>query len=159
MTASAAEWAQRAGSAPAYHPNPVDPKDLVARHVVATQRQIEVLRRYPFGPLAPGAPLPPGLRPTGQVVNGVASWYGSDFDGRPTATGAIYDMEAWTVASPDLPLGTFLIISRGPLRVLALVNDRGPYVAGRVLDLSHADEVALGGFGLGEVSAQVVVPA
>ena len=47
----------------------------------------------------------------------------------------------------------------GAYRVLALVNDRGPYVPGRVLDLSHADEVALGGFGLGQVSAQVVVPA
>ena len=117
------------------------------------------MRRYPFGPPAPGAALPPGLRPSGQVIAGVASWYGSDFDGRPTATGAIYDMEGWTVASPDLPLGTFLVISRGPDRVLVLVNDRGPYVPGRVLDLSHAAEVALGGFGLGDVGAQVVVPA
>ncbi|HMC41406.1 MAG TPA: septal ring lytic transglycosylase RlpA family protein [Acidimicrobiales bacterium] len=159
MTASSAEWAQQAGGAPGYRPNPLDPQDLATRHMVATRHQIELMRRYPFGPLAPGAALPAGLKLTGQTVDGVASWYGSDFDGRPTATGAIYDMEGWTVASPDLPLGTFLLISRGPLRVLALVNDRGPYVAGRVLDLSHADEVALGGFGLGEVNAQVLAPA
>jgi len=159
MSATSADWSAQAGAAPGYRPNPLDAAALLPRHLAATQRQLDLMRRYPFGPLAPGAALPPGLRPSGQVIAGVASWYGSDFDGRPTATGAIYDMEGWTVASPDLPLGTFLVISRGPYRVLVLVNDRGPYVPGRVLDLSHAAEVALGGFGLGDVGAQVVVPA
>ena len=42
------------------------------------------------------------------------------------------------MASPDLPFGSFLVVANGPPRVLLLVNDRGPYVAGRVLDLSHA---------------------
>jgi rare lipoprotein A len=87
----------------------------------------------------------------------MASWYGPGFDGRPTASGAIYDMEGWTVASPDLPLGSLLVVANGAARVLLLVNDRGPYVDGRVLDLSHAAAAALG-MSLGPVTADVVAP-
>lgn len=129
-----------------------------ANHQRATQSQLTLMGRYPFGPLAPGGTLDSRLGARGAPQTGIASWYGPGFDGRPTATGAIYDENAWTVASPNLPLGTFLLLSRGSARVLALVNDRGPYVPGRFLDLSHAVAQALGDTGLAEVSAQVVVP-
>ena len=76
------------------------------------------------------------------MFEGIASWYGPGFNGRPTASGAIYDQEAWTVASKELPLGTWLVVRRGEQRVLLLVNDRGPYVEGRVLDLSAAAALA-----------------
>ena len=110
---------------------------------------------HPFGPVAG---LPPGAVATGQVVEGLASWYGPGFDGRPTASGALYDQEGWTVASKELPLGTVLLVTRGARSVLVLVNDRGPFVTGRVLDLSHAVASALGtvGPGVAPVRAEVV---
>ena len=132
-------------------------RGLKPRHRISTQRQVELMAKYPFGPLAPGA-VPVGLRPTGQRIEGLASWYGPGFHGRATASGAIYDQEGWTTASRDLPLGTMLLVSRGDRRVLLLVNDRGPYVYDRVLDLSHAAAVALG-VGVTPVVAEVVVPA
>ena len=139
-----------------YAPSPLDPQALVPRHREATERQLALMRRIPFGPRAPGSPLPAGLRPTGQRVVGNASWYGPGFNGRPTASGAIYDQEAWTVASKELPLGTFLLVTRGDRQVLLLVNDRGPYVGDRVLDLSAAAARALGLGGVGPVVADVV---
>ena len=131
-----------------------------AEHAAATAAQAGVLARYPFGSLAEqsGSALPPSLRPVGPVLTGVASWYGPGFDGQPTATGAIYDENAWTVASPDLPLGSMLVVSCEGRSVLLLVNDRGPYVPGRMLDLSHAGAEALGFDGLATVTAQVVEP-
>ena len=128
------------------------------RHREATQRQVELMKRYPFGVLPAGTALPAGLRGTGQRIEGLASWYGPGFHGRATASGAIYDQEGWTTASRDLPLGTMLVVSRGGTRVLLLVNDRGPYVYDRVLDLSHGAAAALG-VGVDAVVAEVVVPA
>ena len=75
-----------------------------------------------------------------------------------TASGALYDQEGWTCASRDLPFGTMLLVGHAGRKVLLLVNDRGPYVADRVLDLSHAAAQALG-VRLGPVDAQVVVPS
>ncbi|MDP8976804.1 MAG: septal ring lytic transglycosylase RlpA family protein [Actinomycetota bacterium] len=139
-----------------YAPSARDPGALLPRHKQATERQLALMRRISFGPLAPGAPLPSGLRFTGQRVVGSASWYGPGFNGRPTASGAIYDQEGWTVASKELPLGTLLLVSRGDRRVLLLVNDRGPYVGDRVLDLSAAAARAVGLGGVGPVTADVV---
>ncbi|HVF74401.1 MAG TPA: septal ring lytic transglycosylase RlpA family protein [Acidimicrobiales bacterium] len=157
---AAARGRARAGtSAPeGYSPSPLDPDALVPRHRRATERQREIMKQWPFGPLPAGNALPAGLRATGTRVEGIASWYGPGFDGRPTASGAIYDQEAFTVASKELPLGTFLVVSRGAARVLVLVNDRGPYIEGRVLDLSHAAATALGITGIAPVTAEVVVP-
>ena len=121
----------------------------------ATAAQAALMAAHRFGPV-PG--LPPGVVATGQVVDGLASWYGPGFDGRTTASGAVYDQEGWTVASKELPLGTVLLVTRGARSVLVLVNDRGPFVAGRVLDLSHAVASALGtvGPGVAQVRAEVV---
>ena len=153
----------RAGVGPAgvnspggYAPSPLDPDALVPRHRAATDRQLALMGRIPFGPVAVAGPLPAGLVATGQRVEGDASWYGPGFNGRPTASGAIYDQEGWTVASKELPLGTLLAVSRGDRRVLLLVNDRGPYIGGRVLDLSAAAARALGVGGVAPVTAEVV---
>lgn len=128
-----------------------------ARHAAATKAQAALMARYPFGVLSPG-PLPSSLVPTATTQSGLASWYGGDFNGQPTATGAIYDEDGWTAASLTLPLGTMIVVSRNGLRVLLLVNDRGPYVDGRILDLSAAAARALG-VGVSPVDIQVVAPA
>lgn len=146
-----------AGSS-SYAPSPLDPAALLPRHRAATEKQLALFRSIPFGPVSPTGPLPAGLAGTGQRVEGNASWYGPGFNGRPTASGAIYDQEAWTTASKELPLGTMVAVTSAGRRVLLLVNDRGPYVDGRVLDLSAAAARALGVGGVAPVSAEIVAP-
>jgi rare lipoprotein A (peptidoglycan hydrolase) len=130
----------------------------VPRHQRATMSQYDLMRTYRFGPVGG---VPDGLVATGQVLQGKASWYGPGFDGRATASGAIFDQEGWTVAHRTLPLGTILLISRDGRAVVALVNDRGPFVGGRILDLSHGVANALGTVhaGVASVRAEVLVPA
>ena len=66
----------------------------------------------------------------------LASWYGLDFQGEPTASGEPYNAYGYTAAHKTLPLGTELIVSYGGRSVRVTVNDRGPYVGARKLDLS-----------------------
>ena len=71
---------------------------------------------------------------------GFASWYGSEFDGRPTASGEIFDSSLFTAAHPTLPFGTFLIVTNrsNNRQVSVRVNDRGPFVGNRIVDISRA---------------------
>lgn len=91
---------------------------------------------------------------------GTASWYGADFDGKPTASGDIYNMHAMTAAHKTLPLGTIVQVTNldNGRRVDLLVNDRGPFVGTRVIDLSYAAARALGSAqaGLARVRIQAV---
>ena len=68
----------------------------------------------------------------------VASWYGEPYRGRPTASGELYDPSAMTCAHRDLPFGTKLLVFTPDKHVIVTVNDRGPFVAGRELDLSSS---------------------
>jgi rare lipoprotein A (peptidoglycan hydrolase) len=156
QAASAAATADAIGRARAGGADVSSTAGLLPRHRQATQAQQALMARYPFGVLSPG-PLPPSVRTTGQTFSGMASWYGGEFNGRPTASGAIYDEDDWTAASRTLPLGTMIVVSRNGVSVLLLVNDRGPYVDGRVLDLSAAAARALG-VGVSNVDVQVVTP-
>lgn len=77
----------------------------------------------------------------GFVQKGIASWYGTKFHGRKTASGEIYDMEKFTAAHRTLPLGTYVKVKRTDGKgesVVVKVNDRGPFVDNRVIDLSRA---------------------
>ena len=67
------------------------------------------------------------------------SWYGEDFDGQPTATGERYDMYGETAAHPTLPLGSIVRVvnPRNHRSQIVRINDRGPYVEGRELDVSY----------------------
>lgn len=69
----------------------------------------------------------------------ITGWYGEDFDGLPTANGEIYDMYATTAAHPTLPLGSIVrIVNTSNHRSqIVRINDRGPYVEGRQLDVSY----------------------
>jgi rare lipoprotein A len=67
-----------------------------------------------------------------------ASWYGRRFHGRLAASGCRYDMHALTAASRALPLGSIIEVSRSGRTVRLLINDRGPYVRNRGLDVSYA---------------------
>lgn len=77
---------------------------------------------------------------------GLASWYGEPYHGRPTASGAVYDMHAMTAAHRTLPFGTRVLVTNleNGRKADVLINDRGPFVAGRILDLSRAAAATLG---------------
>src|ERR1044071_1282514 len=70
---------------------------------------------------------------------GTASWYGKQFEGKPTATGEPYDMHEFTAAHMTLPLGTWVKVTnlRNGNWVVVRINDRGPVVPGRIIDLSY----------------------
>jgi len=89
---------------------------------------------------------------------GMASWYGLRFQGRETAGGEIYDMNTMTCAHPTLPMGTWLRVTNLKNRRTAFVrvNDRGPVVDGRIVDLSYAAAQAIGLSGVGRVKLESV---
>jgi rare lipoprotein A len=71
---------------------------------------------------------------------GTASWYGEDFEGKPTASGEPYNMFELTAAHPSLPLGTLVKVTnlRNRKAVVVRINDRGPVVDGRIIDVSYS---------------------
>lgn len=77
---------------------------------------------------------------------GTASWYGDYFQGKQTASGEPYDMRDFTAAHPTLPLGTFVKVTnlRNGRTVVVRINDRGPVVDGRIIDVSYNAARALG---------------
>jgi len=102
---------------------------------------------------------PPTIVGTHPAVVGVASWYGPGFNGHRTSSGEIYDQEDLTAASIVFPLGTRLLVTdlSDGRSVEVTVNDHGPYVRGRELDLSaHAARV-LGMIGPGTARVRMEV--
>lgn len=88
----------------------------------------------------------------------LASWYGPGLEGNLTASGEVFDPYGYTAASLQYPFGTELLVSYGGNSVVVVVNDRGPYVAGRELDLSQgaAEAIGLTYVGTDYVDVQVI---
>jgi rare lipoprotein A (peptidoglycan hydrolase) len=105
----------------------------------------------------PSAGIPKGFAGTGVAFEGVASWYGPGFEGNHTASGDVFDSSLYTAASKELPLGSWLYVEHEGRGVVVLVNDRGPYVEDRILDLSEAAAQAIGIGGLGWVRAEILI--
>jgi rare lipoprotein A len=101
-------------------------------------------------PIDASIPDVSGFKQTGR-----ASWYGKHFNGRRTANGERYDMHALTAAHKTLPLASYVRVTNldNQKTVIVRINDRGPYVRGRVIDLSYAAARAIGlhHLGLGRV--------
>jgi rare lipoprotein A len=115
-----------------------------ARHVSRASAQEASASTSPFAAI-------------GRVFSGLASFYGNE-SGRQTASGQRFDQNALTCAHRSLPFGTKLRVTHGGRSVIVTVNDRGPFVRGRVLDLSTAAARAVGltGEGVGRVTAEVI---
>jgi rare lipoprotein A len=96
-------------------------------------------------------------RETKGVQYGVASWYGPDFHGKPTSSGEIYDMYQLTCAHNTLPLGTTVIVTNleNGKSLELKVNDRGPFVKDRVIDLSYSAARILGIYDKGTAFVKV----
>jgi rare lipoprotein A len=94
---------------------------------------------------------------SGASFSGMASYYGNE-SGSKTASGQRFNQNAMTCAHRSLPFGTKLRVTHGGQSVIVTVNDRGPFVRGRVLDLSTAAARAVGltGAGVGRITAEVV---
>ena len=95
----------------------------------------------------------------GWSETGVASWYGEPFHGRRTASGAIYDMEEMTAAHPWLPFETVVQVENldNGRKSEVRITDRGPFVHGRIIDLSRAGARSIGALGPGTANVRIVV--
>jgi rare lipoprotein A len=101
------------------------------------------------------APVPSGY----PVEEGIASWYGPGFHGRKTSSRERYDQYDLTAAHRTLPLGTWAMVTNttNGRSVRVYINDRGPYVDGRVIDLSYGAACAIGMVGRGTTPVRIVV--
>ncbi len=99
----------------------------------------------------------PLLSAAGFREEGIASWYGRDFHGKKTANGEIYNMYAMTAAHKILPLGTVVRVKHlgNGRSIVVRVNDRGPFVSGRIIDLSYTAAKKLGMIGSGTARVRV----
>ena len=88
---------------------------------------------------------------------GIASWYGPGFHGKKTASGVLYDQNLMVAAHKTLPFGTVVRVTNldNGLQVEVCVVDRGPYIKGRVIDLSASAATALGMKGKGTAHVRV----
>jgi rare lipoprotein A len=122
------------------------------------------------GPLAMGNIVPrpryratiepnTSAQPTGQAQRGMASWYGPGFHGRRSASGERFNQNALTAAHRTLPFGTQVRVTNlnSGTSVVVRINDRGPFIHGRVIDLSRAAAGAIGMLGSGVAPVQLEV--
>jgi rare lipoprotein A len=93
------------------------------------------------------------------VEEGIASYYGDEFDGRQTASGEIFDQDELTAAHKTLPFQTKVRVTNmsNGKEVVVKVNDRGPFVEGRIIDLSHAAAEKIGMIGTGTAKVRIEV--
>ncbi len=93
---------------------------------------------------------------------GIASWYGRKFHGQKTSNGETYDMYAMTAAHPTLPLPSYARVTNAATgkSVVVRVNDRGPFLHGRIIDLSYAaaHRIGIASKGSGEVVVEAIIP-
>ena len=104
--------------------------------------------------------LPHALAQDVMVLSGVASWYGPGFHGRTTANGERYNMNELTAAHKSLKFGTKVRVTNGNngKSVVVRINDRGPYVGSRIIDLSKgaAEAIDMIGPGTAKVTVEII---
>jgi len=103
-------------------------------------------------------PAPPLVE--GEAETGLASWYGHPYHGRQTSSGEVYDMNTMTAAHRTLAFGTWVLVRNleNQLTTQVRINDRGPFIEGRIIDLSRAaaEEIAMLGPGTALVRLEII---
>lgn len=137
-------------------PGSVPPKEL-AKIPDATPREEPLTGRNNRPYRAFGKTYTPQLRIEPFRQRGVASWYGRRFHGRPTASGEPYNMYAMTAAHPTLPIPSYARVTslENGRSVVVRINDRGPFLHGRVIDLSYAAAWKLGYINKGSAKVEI----
>ncbi len=111
-----------------------------------------------LSPVSAAEPAP--SRRSTPIESGIASYYADAYHGRPTASGEPFDMHRLTAAHPRLKFGTMVRVTNtaNHRAVLVRINDRGPFVAGRVIDVSlaAAEELQMARSGLATVTLEIV---
>jgi rare lipoprotein A len=97
--------------------------------------------------------------PSEVTQTGIASWYGPNFHGKPTSNKEIYDMNDLTAAHKSLPFGTYVVVTNlnNGRSVTVRINDRGPFVKGRIIDLSYAAAKAIDMVGTGTATVRLEI--
>ena len=106
------------------------------------------------------APPPTPPLTEGEAETGLASWYGHPYHGRQTSSGEVYDMNTMTAAHRTLAFGTWVLVRNleNQLTTQVRINDRGPFIEGRIIDLSRAaaEEIAMLGPGTALVRLEII---
>lgn len=143
-----------------YEPRPVFPESNGFRWMLALCAAVTlILAGCSSQSSTPTAPAASYYAPSRETYGGtrteVASWYGPGFEGRRTSNGEIFNSNELTAASTTLPLGSHARVTNPDTgrSVIVRINDRGPFVHGRSIDLSHraAQQIGLTGKGVGRV--------
>jgi rare lipoprotein A len=136
---------------------PVEKTDNFVVDAIPQWEEVSAVNSRPYTAL--GQRFYPRTKIVPYYEKGVASWYGKRYHGRKTSLGEVYDMHKMTAAHPTLPLPSYVRVTRvsDGRRVVVRVNDRGPFLGGRLIDLSYAAARHLGIVNSG--TAEVVVEA
>jgi len=118
----------------------VSTRGLAALLIILALLGIGCAHHRPQPVTAPKPPAPTAEVDKGHTEKGLASWYGDPYHGRATASGEVYDMHRMTAAHRTLPFGTVVKVTRRDTgaEVKVRITDRGPFVRGRIIDLSYA---------------------
>lgn len=128
------------------------------RHVYRTDSSSSTTRKAGQKPYTiNGERYEPLSSHEGFVQSGIASWYGSDFHGKTTSNGDTYDMYAMTAAHKTLPLGVYVKVRNrdNGQETVVRINDRGPFVTGRIIDLSYSAARDIGIVGSGTAPVKI----
>ncbi|MDR6890376.1 MULTISPECIES: septal ring lytic transglycosylase RlpA family protein [Variovorax] len=134
-------------------------RGVVANVIVSSSQDTEpYIAPLPEEAVPPRADVQRAVK-SGTAQRGIASWYGRAFHGRRTANGEVFNMNELTAAHRTLPLGSYARISTssgGQKSVVVRINDRGPFIRNRIIDLSYAAALSLGLQRIGTMQVEVV---
>ena len=131
-------------------------KKYKATKYTSAERHRSTMRKYRVN----GKTYRPTYVKVGQVMHGISSWYGPNFHGKQTSNGEVYNMHARTAAHKTWPMDTMVKVKnlQNGKSTVVRINDRGPFVKGRIIDCSYTagKEIGLDRTGIAKVSIQVV---
>jgi rare lipoprotein A (peptidoglycan hydrolase) len=149
-----------------YYRNDGPPKGVTQAQIDAVKEPVPRAERFVSGTLKPYVAMGNSYRPMSKLVpyqaRGVASWYGTRYQGLPTASGELYDPMKLTAAHPLLPIPSYVRVTNleNGRTLIVRVNDRGPFLSERIIDLSYVAAARLGyaAKGSAQVEIDVILP-
>jgi rare lipoprotein A (peptidoglycan hydrolase) len=149
-----------------YYRNDGPPKGITQAQIDAVQEPVPRTERFVSGTLKPYVAMGNSYRPMNKLVpyhaRGVASWYGTRYQGLPTSSGELYDTMKLTAAHPILPIPSYVRVTNveNGKTIIVRVNDRGPFLSDRIIDLSYVAAAKLGYAAKGSalVEIDVILP-